>query len=95
MGFDSDLFMMSVVVEVFEFFGIGCEVIVILVYRMFECMNEYARSAYTRGLRVIIVGVGGVVYLFGMVVVMIFFFVIGVLVLFKYFDGMDFLFFIV
>lgn len=47
------------------------------------------------GLKIIIVGVGGVVYLLGMIVVKMILFVIGVLIKLKVLNGMDLLFFIV
>ena len=80
---------MSVAAEVLESFGIGCEVTVISAHRTPERMNEYARSAHTRGLRAIIAGAGGAAHLPGMVAAMTPLPVIGVPVPLKYLDGMD------
>ena len=89
MGSDSDLPTMSAAAEVLESFGIGCEVTVISAHRTPERMNEYARSAHTRGLRAIIAGAGGAAHLPGMVAAMTPLPVIGVPVPLKYLDGMD------
>lgn len=57
---------------------------------MLECMFDFVKVVYGRGICVIIVGAGGVVYLLGMVVFLLLFFVIGVLIkLLNFIDGWD------
>ncbi|CEF98955.1 Rudiment single hybrid motif [Ostreococcus tauri] len=89
MGSDSDLPTMSAAAEVLESFGIGCEVTVISAHRTPDRMNDYAKSAHTRGIRAIIAGAGGAAHLPGMVAAMTPLPVIGVPVPLKYLDGMD------
>lgn len=76
-------------------FGILYEVEVVLVYWILDKFMFYVCEVWFCGIWVIIVGVGGVVYFFGMFVLMMLLLVVGVLVLFVYFDGMDLLFLIV
>lgn len=95
MGSDFDFLVMKVVVEVFEEFGVDYEIIIVLVYRIFERMFEYVKMVEERGIEVIIVGVGGVVYFLGMMVFIIMFFVIGVFVKIFMLNGFDLFFFIV
>lgn len=95
MGLDLDLLVMFVVVEILDLFGILYELMVVFVYRILERMVLYVQIVYKCGVKVIIVGVGGVVYFFGMVVFLILFFVIGVFVKGSYIDGLDLLLFIV
>lgn len=71
------------------------EVKVVFVYWMFDEMFDYVEKVCECGLCVIIVGVGGVVYLFGMLVVKIMVLVFGVLVVSKYLKGVDLLYLIV
>lgn len=95
MGSILDWVMMKVVCFVLEELGIFYEKWVILVYRIFDLMFCFVEELWIKGLKVIIVGVGGVVYLLGMVVVKIILFVIGVLVKIWILNGIDLLLFIV
>jgi 5-(carboxyamino)imidazole ribonucleotide mutase len=89
MGSDSDFSVMSAAVEALAEFGVGCEVRVVSAHRTPEGMLDYARTARSRGLKVIIAGAGGAAHLPGMVASLTPLPVIGVPVPLKYLDGMD------
>lgn len=91
MGSDSDLPTMKAAAAVLDEFGIGCEVTVVSAHRTPERMMEYAKSAHTRGIKVIIAGAGGAAHLPGMVAAMTPLPVVGVPVKPSgaYLDGMD------
>lgn len=95
MGFCFDWEIMQYVVQKFEVLGVLFEVKVVFVYWMLDVLFSYVEQVGLCGLCVIIVGVGGVVYLLGMIVVKIVVLVLGVLVQFKVFNGMDLLLLIV
>lgn len=67
MGSDSDLQVMREAALQLEWFGIPYEMRVVSAHRTPEWMVEYAKSAASRGLRVIIAGAGGAAHLPGMV----------------------------
>lgn len=67
MGSDSDLDTMREAAKVCEEFGVGGEVRVLSAHRTPHDAAEYAGSAETRGLRVIIAGAGGAAHLAGVV----------------------------
>jgi 5-(carboxyamino)imidazole ribonucleotide mutase len=67
MGSDSDLPTMQAAVDVCRDFGVAHEVRIVSAHRTPADMAEYATSAHTRGLRVIIAGAGGAAHLPGMV----------------------------
>lgn len=67
MGSESDLRVMKGAAEFLEEFGVPFELTVVSAHRTPERMMEYASSARTRGLRVIIAGAGGAAHLPGMV----------------------------
>ena len=67
MGSDSDLDTMREAAKVCEEFGVGCEVRVLSAHRTPHDAAEYAGSAETRGLRVVIAGAGGAAHLAGVV----------------------------
>ena len=67
MGSDSDWPTMKAAAEVLNEFGIGFEARVMSAHRNPDDVAEYARSAHTRGLRVIIAGAGGAAHLAGVV----------------------------
>lgn len=67
MGSDSDLDTMREAAKVCEEFRVGCEVRVLSAHRTPHDAAEYAGSAETRGLRVIIAGAGGAAHLAGVV----------------------------
>ena len=66
MGSKSDFPVMKEAKEILEQFGISCEVQVVSAHRTPELMVEYAKSAASRGLKVIIAGAGGAAHLPGM-----------------------------
>lgn len=67
MGSDSDLDTMREAAKVCKEFGVGCEVRVLSAHRTPHDAAEYAGSAETRGLRVVIAGAGGAAHLAGVV----------------------------
>ena len=67
MGSDSDLGVMRAAVAALAEFGVPSEVRVLSAHRTPAEMLDYARSAASRGLRVIIAGAGGAAHLPGMV----------------------------
>ncbi|MQY29992.1 5-(carboxyamino)imidazole ribonucleotide mutase [Nocardia aurantia] len=89
MGSDSDWPTMEAAAEALAEFGIRFEVGVVSAHRTPQRMLDYARSAATRGLQVIIAGAGGAAHLPGMVASATALPVIGVPVPLKYLDGMD------
>ncbi|MBK8955452.1 MAG: 5-(carboxyamino)imidazole ribonucleotide mutase [Saprospiraceae bacterium] len=78
MGSDSDLRIMKEAADVLEQFGIAYELRIVSAHRTPEYMIEYAKTAKTKGLRVIIAGAGGAAHLPGMVASMTNLPVIGV-----------------
>ncbi len=66
MGSKSDFPIMKEAKEILEQFGVTCEVQVVSAHRTPELMVEYAKSATSRGLKVIIAGAGGAAHLPGM-----------------------------
>ena len=66
MGSTSDLPVMQEAIDVLIAFGIEHEVEIVSAHRTPERMVEYARSASSRGLKVIIAGAGGAAHLPGM-----------------------------
>ena len=66
MGSDSDLATMRAAAEVCEQFGVPHEVRIVSAHRTPDLLFEYAGSAESRGLRVIIAGAGGDAHLPGM-----------------------------
>src|ERR1700716_9287 len=89
MGSDSDLSVMQAAVDVLNEFVVPFEVRIISAHRTPDAMAEYAHSAVTRGLRVIIAGAGGAAHLPGMVASMTSLPVIGVPVPLNRLDGLD------
>lgn len=66
MGSSSDWAIMSRAVEILERFAIPHETQVLSAHRMPDELFEYAQTAKTRGLRMIIAGAGGAAHLPGM-----------------------------
>jgi 5-(carboxyamino)imidazole ribonucleotide mutase len=89
MGSDSDWPVMKAAAEALSEFGVSHEVRVVSAHRTPELMIEYAQTAASRGLRVIIAGAGGAAHLPGMVASATPLPVIGVPVPLRYLDGMD------
>jgi 5-(carboxyamino)imidazole ribonucleotide mutase len=67
MGSDSDWPTLKPAADTCAEFGVPCEVQVVSAHRTPDDMARYAKTAHTRGLRVIIAGAGGAAHLPGMV----------------------------
>jgi 5-(carboxyamino)imidazole ribonucleotide mutase len=67
MGSDSDLPTMQGAIAICQKFKISHEVAIISAHRTPERMVEFAKTAHTRGIKVIIAGAGGAAHLPGMV----------------------------
>lgn len=89
MGSDSDLAVMRGAIEVLEQFHVPHEVRIVSAHRTPDVMVEYARSAASRGLKVIVAGAGGAAHLPGMTASMTTLPVIGVPVPLATLDGLD------
>ncbi|WP_274383613.1 5-(carboxyamino)imidazole ribonucleotide mutase [Saccharothrix deserti] len=89
MGSDSDWPVMKAAAEALAEFDVTYEVGVYSAHRTPQRMLDYASSAASRGLQVIIAGAGGAAHLPGMVASATVLPVIGVPVPLKYLDGMD------
>jgi len=89
MGSDSDLPTMQGAIEVCHIFDIAHEVRIVSAHRTPTEMAEYASSAHTRGLKVIIAGAGGAAHLPGMVAAYTPLPVIGVPVQSQALNGLD------
>ncbi|RLN52742.1 hypothetical protein BBJ28_00009631 [Nothophytophthora sp. Chile5] len=66
MGSDSDLPTMAAAADMLEKFGVPYELTIVSAHRTPTRMYEYAQSAVTRGLKVLIAGAGGAAHLPGM-----------------------------
>lgn len=66
MGSKSDLPVMQEAANILKQFGVAYEINVVSAHRTPELMVEYAKSAHTRGIKVIIAGAGGAAHLPGM-----------------------------
>jgi 5-(carboxyamino)imidazole ribonucleotide mutase len=89
MGSDSDLPVMQAAVDVLDEFDVANDVRIVSAHRTPDVMVEYARTAVTRGLRVIIAGAGGAAHLPGMTASCTPLPVIGVPVPLQHLDGLD------
>ncbi len=89
MGSDSDWPVLEAAGAALDEFGVGYEVGVYSAHRTPQRMLDYATSAASRGLKVIIAGAGGAAHLPGMVASATVLPVIGVPVPLKYLDGLD------
>ncbi len=95
MGSHSDFETMKEACNILEKFAIPYEKKIVSAHRSPELMFEYAKSAASRGLQVIIAGAGGAAHLPGMVASLTTLPVLGVPVLSKALSGLDSLFSIV
>jgi len=95
MGSDSDLPVMQEAAKILDQFEIPYELSIISAHRTPEKMYDYAKSARSRGIQVIIAGAGGAAHLPGMVAAMTELPVIGVPVQSKTMSGIDSLYSIV
>lgn len=67
MGSKSDLPVMQDAADILKQFGIPFEISIVSAHRTPERMYEFAKTAHTRGVKVIIAGAGGAAHLPGMV----------------------------
>ena len=95
MGSDSDLPTMQAAIKVCEQFAVAHEVAIVSAHRTPQVMVDYAQSAHTRGLKVIIAGAGGAAHLPGMVASMTPLPVVGVPIKTSTLSGVDSLYSIV
>src|ERR1017187_3662117 len=89
MGSDSDWPTMKLAAEACAEFGVGSEAQVMSAHRTPDDVAEYARTAHTRGLRVLIAGAGGAAHLAGVVAAHTALPVIGVPIESKSLRGLD------
>ncbi len=89
MGSDSDLPTLEPAVRILEQLGVASEVRVLSAHRTPREMAEFAETAASRGLRVIIAGAGGAAHLPGMVAAFSMLPVIGVPVRSQALSGVD------
>ena len=89
MGSASDRETMVKAEDVLREFGVPYEVSVVSAHRMPEEMFDYARTAASRGLRVIVAGAGGAAHLPGMVSALTTLPVLGVPIQSKALSGLD------
>lgn len=89
MGSDSDLPVMAEAEAVLTALGVGAETTIVSAHRTPDRLNEYAKSARSRGLKVIIAGAGGAAHLPGMVASHTVLPVVGVPISTKAFNGLD------
>ena len=89
MGSASDYDVMSQAVETLEQFGISYEKRIVSAHRTPDLLVEYAKTAKSRGIEVIIAGAGGAAHLPGMVASMTTLPVIGVPVKSRALNGLD------
>lgn len=67
MGSDSDLTVMEGAADILKKFDIPFEITIVSAHRTPQRMMEYASSAHSRGLKVVIAGAGGAAHLPGMI----------------------------
>ena len=89
MGSDSDYPVMEEAVKLLKEFGIGYEVKVLSAHRTPNQHAEYSKSAFGRGLKVIIAAAGGAAHLPGVTAAQTTLPVIGVPIKGKSLEGMD------
>lgn len=89
MGSKSDWEYMKEAVDVLKSFGVSYEVKVVSAHRTPEFMVEYAKTARSKGIEVIIAGAGGAAHLPGMTASLTTLPVIGVPIPSKNLNGLD------
>jgi 5-(carboxyamino)imidazole ribonucleotide mutase len=87
MGSDSDMKVMEAAAEILKKFDVAFEITIVSAHRTPMRMVDYAASAHSRGLKVIIAGAGGAAHLPGMVASLTTLPVIGVPI--KSFNSID------
>jgi len=89
MGSQSDRETMLPAAEILREFDVACEMRVVSAHRTPDWMSEYAKTAESRGIEVIIAGAGGAAHLPGMVAAQTVLPVLGVPVQSKMLQGLD------
>lgn len=89
MGSRSDLEVMKEAKDILDEFSVDSEIKIVSAHRTPQYMYEYAKSASSRGIKVIIAGAGGSAHLPGMTASLTTLPVIGVPILTKSLKGMD------
>lgn len=89
MGSDSDLPVMEEAKKLLDEFGVSSEITIVSAHRTPDRMVEYAKTASSRGIKVIIAGAGGSAHLPGMTAAFTPLPVIGVPIKTKNMDGLD------
>ena len=89
MGSDSDLEIMGKAADVLEELGVDYEMTIISAHRMPDIFFDYAKSAESKGMKVIIAGAGGAAHLPGMCAALFPMPVVGVPLSGSKLDGMD------
>lgn len=89
MGSDSDLPVMAEAAAVLAALGVPTETTIVSAHRTPSRLTEYAASARSRGLKVIVAGAGGAAHLPGMVASHTVLPVVGVPIQTKAFQGLD------
>ncbi len=95
MGSDSDLEIMGKAADILDELGIDYEMTIISAHRMPDIFYDYAKSAESKGMKVIIAGAGGAAHLPGMCAALFPLPVIGVPIYTKSLGGVDSLYSIV
>lgn len=89
MGSDSDLPVMQAAADILDELKVPYELTIVSAHRTPDRMVDYAKSAHSRGLKVIIAGAGGAAHLPGMTASLTTLPVIGVPIKTKSLDGVD------
>lgn len=89
MGSDSDLVVMSEAAKILDEFEVSYELTIVSAHRTPDRMNEYAKTAQERGIKIIIAGAGGSAHLPGMTASHTTLPVIGVPIKTKNLEGLD------
>ncbi len=89
MGSDSDLEVMSEAAKILDEFQVSYELTIVSAHRTPDRMNEYAKTAQEKGIKIIIAGAGGSAHLPGMTASHTTLPVIGVPIKTKNLDGLD------
>ena len=89
MGSNSDWEVMQHAVKILKDFGVNYEALVVSAHRTPDLMFEYAETAESHGLKVIIAGAGGAAHLPGMLASKTIVPVLGVPIPSKYLKGQD------
>ena len=89
MGSNSDWEVMQHAVKILKDFGVNYETLVVSAHRTPDLMFEYAETAESHGLKVIIAGAGGAAHLPGMLASKTIVPVLGVPIPSKYLNGQD------